>query len=618
MSTGCQMGEKNTDGSLLQTTSLSPNELAQIRALTNKTSGAKVSLLITYRDGVRTVPLVEGQTIVVGRSQPADVILRDNSLSRQHACVELIEGEVWVEDLQSTNGTWLNGEKLERGRVAAADDLAFGAVTASIHLQASSRERRLGLDGHDRFADELQAEVGRARVFGRTATLMMFRCTDKNQHNPGRWFPGIREQLRPFDKMALYSSDTVEILVPESPESQALDLAKRIVEEAKNLVCGLGVLPTHAASADELIEVTRTALQKTSARNPVELAGALVRPEPLGESPEATRDLVVLSSAMQKVFEMIPRLANSAIPVLIIGDTGSGKEVVARAIHVSGKRRDKPMRCINCGGIPPNLVESTLFGHEKGSFTGANQKAEGVFEFANGGTVLLDEIGELPAAAQAALLRVLETKRFTRVGANKEIEVDVRILTATNKDLEAMANQGAFRKDLLYRLNAMTLQIPPLNERPEEIVPLASHFIKLANQANACNIGGFDEQARELLLRYSWPGNVRELRNAIERAVVIAQGEKITIEDLPEKVREIELPVGQSESEDSGNNSLPGEGEINLKLEMERHEATLILEALRAHGWDRKETARALGLPVRTLAHKMKTHGIKKVAYQKN
>jgi len=612
------MGEKNIDGSLLQTTSLSPQELAQIRALKNKSSAARVSLLITYRDGVRMVPLAEGQTIVIGRSQPADVFLRDNSLSRQHACVELIDGEVWVEDLKSTNGTWINGERIERSKVEAADDLAFGAVTASIHMQASARERQLGLDGHDRFADELEAEVCRARIFGRTAALMMFRCVDKKEYNPSRWFPTIREQLRPFDKMALYSSDTVEILVPESSESQTLDLASRIVKKGKNLVCGLGVLPAHAASADELIEVTRTALQKTGTRNPVELAGALVRREPLGESVEATRDLVVLSSAMQKVFGMIPRLANSAIPVLIIGDTGSGKEVVARAIHMSGMRKDKPMRCINCGGIPPNLVESTLFGHEKGSFTGADQKAEGVFEFANGGSVLLDEIGELPVAAQAALLRVLETKRFTRVGANKEIEVDVRILAATNKDLEAMANQGAFRKDLLYRLNAMTLQIPPLNERPEEIVPLATHFMKLANQVNACNVDGFDEQARELLLRYSWPGNVRELRNAIERAVVIAQGERITIEDLPEKVREIELSVDKSESGDSGDNSLPGDSEINLKLEMERHEANVILEALRAHGWDRKETASALGLPVRTLAHKMKTHGIKKVAYQKN
>jgi two-component system, NtrC family, response regulator AtoC len=604
--------------SSLQTTSLSPDELAQIRALKRKTSARRVSLLITYRDGVRMVPLIEGQSVVVGRSQPADVPIRDSSLSRQHACVELIDGEVWVEDLQSTNGTWVNGENVERCKVEAADDLAFGAVSASIYVQASTQELQLGLDGHDRFCRELDAEVSRARSFGRTATLMMFRCTDKKECNLSRWFPKVREQLRPFDKMALYSSDTVEILLPEAPETQSRDLANRIVSGGEPVVCGMGILPAHAASAGELLEVTRNALQQAKAASPVQFASAHTSAESATEPVEGFTGLVVHSTVMQKVFQTVRKLATSSIPVLIVGETGSGKEIVARAIHMGGKRRDRPMRCINCGGIPPNLVESTLFGHEKGAFTGANQKAEGVFEFADGGTVLLDEIGELPAAAQAALLRVLETQRFTRVGSNQEIEVDVRILAATHKDLEEMTREERFREDLLYRLNAMTLQIPPLSKRPEEIEPLSLHFLEQANVANECSVQGIEEEAMQLLKDYAWPGNVRELRNAIERAVVIAQDEKITIEDLPEKVRELETGAPEPQESSTSIRDHDHGDEINLKAEMNRYEAELILRALRSCNWDRKNAARSLGLPVRTLAHKMQAHGIKKIAYEKS
>jgi transcriptional regulator with PAS, ATPase and Fis domain len=306
---------------------------------------------------------------------------------------------------------------------------------------------------------------------------------------------------------------------------------------------------------------------------------------------------------------------------LLHGETGTGKEVVARAIHEQSERRARPMICVNCGAIPLQLLESTLFGHERGAFTGASQQQKGVFEAADQGTVFLDEIGELPAVAQAALLRVLETKRVVRVGSTREVEVDVRVIAATHRDLEAMCETSAFRLDLLYRLNAMTLVIPPLRERPEEIVPLVECFLEQANRDHGRHVRGIDPGALSLLERYPWPGNVRELRNAIERAVVIAEGDMIAPQDLPERVRAATrlgalAPPAVDEREDG--RASPGQqgAEGDLRASLLRYEADLIVGALRDAGWNQTEAARRLGVPLRTLVHKLKALGIRKVGYQ--
>jgi two-component system response regulator AtoC len=599
------MDEKDSKPGLQETAALSDELLEQIRARKRESgTGRRVSLLIYSRDGVQVVQLAEGQSLVIGRAPPADLTVRDSSLSRQHATVELKDGEVWVEDLQSTNGTQINGEKIERGKAEAGSEIVFGAVTASVHMMKPREIRQLGLESHDRFLAELESEMDRAGAFKRSLALLMLRAALHKQSHIGRWFPNIRKRLRHFDRLGLYSPDTVEILLPETSAKEAEELAATVAGGEESLLCGVAVFPTDAKTMEELLEVTRTSLHHASTKSPV------LRAAPPGEKGEKLGP-VVRSPSMQKVFSTLSRLSFSAIPVLIIGETGTGKEVVARAIHEGGKRKDHPMICVNCGGIPSQLVESTLFGHEKGAFTGATAQAKGVFESADGGTVLLDEVGELPPSAQAALLRVLETKQFSRVGSQKEIEVDVRVLAATHRNLEEMAQTGDFREDLLYRLNAMTLAIPPLRERLEDIEPLIKRFIEQANNANQCSVWGIDEDAMHLLVGYPWPGNVRELRNAVERAVVIAQGDRISIEDLPERVRESE-PTTQVDVE-------PGqEGEINLKAEMQRHEADLILKALRQCGWDRKEAAALLGLPVRTLAHKMQVHGIRKTSYEKS
>jgi two-component system response regulator AtoC len=356
------------------------------------------------------------------------------------------------------------------------------------------------------------------------------------------------------------------------------------------LVCGAVSFPADGGSVDELVAALQVATR-------------------VGKAPAQAADpvaVVVKNAAMKEVMATVKRLASSTIAVLINGETGTGKEVIARAIHDAGARKKQPLRSINCAAIPGMLIESVLFGHEQGAYTGADKSARGIFEQAEGGTVLLDEIGELAASAQAALLRVLETKKVTRVGGEKEIEIDVRVIAATHRDLEGMVEAGRFRQDLLYRLNTVTLRIPPLRERVDEIRPLAERFLKEARRQAGTDVRAIDARAMAALESYGWPGNVRELRNVIERAVVLAEGQAITPADLTDKVRGgARALAGEPEA---GADEPPGD----YKEHVRRYEAELILRALHKANGNQTEAARALNLPLRTLVHKIQTYGIKK------
>ena len=244
-------------------------------------------------------------------------------------------------------------------------------------------------------------------------------------------------------------------------------------------------------------------------------------------------NIIAKSPKMQRVIEVIKIVARSNATVLITGQSGTGKELVARAIHSQSQRGDKPFVAVSCAALPESLLESELFGHEKGSFTGAYAQKKGKFEFANRGTLFLDEIGDISANIQVHLLRVLEEKALTRVGGNEEIKVDVRIISATNKDLKKAVASGEFREDLYYRLNVVSIELPPLRERREDIPLLADHFLNKFALENQKEVAGFSPEAMEFLLRYDWPGNVRELENAIERAIILAKGSLIEVADLP-------------------------------------------------------------------------------------
>ena len=543
-------------------------------------SAPRASLVVYHRDGAKVATLVKGAALVVGRAHPADVVLPDPSLSRRHARFGWDDSGFYVEDLGSTNGTHLQGTRIT-GRVGlpGGGAVTIGDVTVALQVLAPDEGELLGIDGHERFVAAIGDEIVRARTFGRSFTVAMVRGDRHLRH----FLPELRAKLRPVDRLGAYSDDAVLVLAPE--QAGGLPLA------GPGLRVGVATFPEQGASAEALIDAARRAL----------------RGESRASEPPPSVAPILVDRRMREVWETVARVAPSALPVVIMGETGTGKELVARAIHQQSPRRQGPLRSVNCASIPGTLLEATLFGHEKGAFTGADRVREGLFVQASGGTAFLDEVGELALPAQAALLRVLETKTVTRVGGDRELEVDVRIVAATHRDLEAMCEAGTFRWDLLYRLNTMTLQLPPLRERPDDILPLADAFLRDAARENSRAIRGIEPRAESALLRHRWPGNVRELKNVIERAVVIARGDVITVDDFPPRLRAAEP------DEKPGKSSLPPSQDpaSGLKEQMKAYEVQLIVDALKKHG-SLIDAARALQMPLRTLTHKMQTYGIKK------
>jgi len=308
------------------------------------------------------------------------------------------------------------------------------------------------------------------------------------------------------------------------------------------------------------------------------------------------------SRKMAELMSLAGRIASSQATVLIQGETGTGKELLARLIHSLSPRADRPFIVVNCAAIPETLIESELFGHEKGAFTGAVQRRIGRFEQADGGTLFLDEIGELSPAVQVKLLRFLQEREFRRVGGERTLKADVRIVSATHQDLEAKIKGGSFRKDLFYRINVVTMNIPPLRERREDIPILIDHFVKRFVRENRKKIDGVSREARALLIRYDYPGNVRELENIIERAVVICRGSLLTLEDLPFQDA---LCAGGTET----GRDEPREG--SLQYALEALEQQMIRDALEKCGFNQSRAARLLGLSERMLRYKLKKHGLK-------
>jgi len=313
--------------------------------------------------------------------------------------------------------------------------------------------------------------------------------------------------------------------------------------------------------------------------------------------------LIGNSEAMRDLRALLAQIAHSDSTVLITGESGTGKELVARALHDASPRRRGPFVALNCAAIPENLLESELFGHVKGAFTGATQARVGRFETANGGTHLLDEVGDMPLSLQVKLLRVLQERVIEPVGASRSVRVDVRILAATHQDLEQLVRLGRFREDLYYRLNVIPVQVPALRQRAGDIPVLCSHFLGRANAERAGAVAGVTPDAMELLCRYPWPGNVRELENLIERLVVVKRRGVIGSADLPPAFRE--APSPRSEREALLGAELPEAG-VDLRETLAALEARLIAEALRRCGGNRNRAAALLRLNRTTLVEKLK------------
>ncbi len=310
------------------------------------------------------------------------------------------------------------------------------------------------------------------------------------------------------------------------------------------------------------------------------------------------------SPAMSRVFEMLRKISPAKTSVLLIGESGTGKELAARAIHELSPRSQGPFIPVNCGAIPETLIESELFGHVKGSFTGATNDKEGLFEAANGGTIFLDEVGELPVGMQVKLLRVLQERRVKRVGGVQEKEIDVRIVAATNRDLETEVEKGTFRQDLFYRLNVIQLRLPPLRERREDIALLADHFLKKFCAEHDRTIHGIDPDAMSAIMGHHFPGNVRELENLIERAVTLAPGDRVSMDTLPtlSSLSTSGIPIGPAPA-------LPDTG-LDLEKAVEDFERALIIKALERTRGNRTEASRVLGVTFRSLRYRLSKLGI--------
>ena len=317
------------------------------------------------------------------------------------------------------------------------------------------------------------------------------------------------------------------------------------------------------------------------------------------------------SRPIQKVFELIEKVADTDSTVLITGESGTGKELIARAIHYNSYRRDNPMVVINCGAIPEELLESELFGHEKGAFTGAHKSRIGRFELANEGTIFLDEIGDMSPNLQVKLLRVLQEQKFERVGSTRTIKVDIRTIAATNKNLVSAVNKGTFREDLYYRLNVIPIKVPPLRHRKSDIPLLVDFFLKKFCKEKRKHVKGFTSEAMDALLQYDWRGNVRELENLVERVIILANGDEIGLEDIPESSESIK---GRARTIKSLETTIPPEGGIRFDHAVEEYEKKLILQALSETNWVTTKAAKLLNMNRTTLIEKMKKKKLRKPA----
>jgi len=382
--------------------------------------------------------------------------------------------------------------------------------------------------------------------------------------------------------------------------------------------------------AEDLVNLVDRALKAQNMAKAMSMSAPVLK---LGQSTDSG-EFVGQTDAMKKVFNIIDKLSKVDTAVLIRGESGTGKELVARAIHYNGPRKDERFVTVNCSAIPENLIESEFFGHEKGAFTGAETRKIGKFQYADGGTLFLDEIGDITPSMQVKLLRVLQEKKFTPIGSNREAEVNVRIVAATNRNLEEMIKSGEFREDLFYRLNVLPVFLPPLRERKDDIIPLTNYFIQKFNSQHGKKIQSVNQASSELLMSYNWPGNIRELENVIERSFVMESSEEVTPSSLPDQILKsggLSVTSLLQWKTDSSENSLEntetneekaGEqiatryatgdenGKFDFQTTKEKFEKDFIINALKTFGGKINQTAIHANIPKKTLLRKIEKYGI--------
>jgi DNA-binding NtrC family response regulator len=545
-----------------------------------------------------TYPLPASGRITIGREDDADVRIVDELASRMHARIHIDgSGKVSVEDLDSSNGTFVRGERIEAGdRITL--QLGEALTIGFTHLMVQRRHQRPSvrrLRSHSAFEERLEEACERAATRDGAGPAVI-RIRIDGEDPAGRGADVLQDALRSGDFLAQYAANEYEILLLDTDQERVRAIAAGLDErlraaglEARTVVAAH---PTDGRSAEALIG----------------RATGLLRDHE-GETESAP---VLKSDLMRELYRLADRAASGQtaaglITVLVLGETGTGKEVLANWIHRRSARASGPFVCINCAALTETLLESELFGYDKGAFTGAAAPKPGLLEMAAGGTVFLDEIGEMNAALQTKLLRTLESREIMRVGGRATRPLDVRFIAATNRDLEAEVAGKSFRQDLYFRLNGICLTVPPLREHPQDIAPLARRFVGDASSAAKRRPPRLAVAAVEFLEAYSWPGNIRELRNVMERALVLCEGSEITVEHLP--VEKLRL---QRIGTDAAAGSPGGPPPHGVGSGQDSEERQRILDAMAEFGGNQTRVAAKLGIARGTLIARLERYGIRR------
>ena len=529
----------------------------------------ELAIVIWTESGPRVERLPHDAPRILGRAEPADLVVADSTLSRRHARLTARGDYVRVEDLDSKNGLVVDGARAEATDVLPGGQVVAGSVRLVVTRVGHHAPRPDRLITFDGLCERARAEIARARAYGRPLTVALVRAADDD---PAALAFRLRDRVRPFDVVAVHDLARVCVLLPELDAAAA---SQRLAE----LDASLAVFPDDGVTLDALL---RRALDGSRAPD---------------RSPPSDAAGLVVGSGLRSAVELARRFAPSDLPVTILGETGTGKEVLARQIHGWSPRAAEAITVVNYAALPATLLESALFGHERGAFTGADRDKPGLFEQASGGTLFLDEVGELSAQGQAALLRALEDGTVIRVGGAEPIPVDVRVLAATNRDLPEMVEAGDFRLDLWHRLNALVVELPPLRERPDDLPELATRFLAHVGRRTGAALS-LSGEALQLLLDYGWPGNVRELQNVLERAALLTDTEQIDPSVLPERMRG-----------GAGGEARPAGAPLRERLA--ELEESLIVEALDRCRGNQAAAARELGMPRRTLVRRIAQLGLR-------
>jgi two-component system response regulator AtoC len=543
------------------------------------------------------VGLPAAGTVTIGRAPECELRLTDTACSRRHARLHIDDGALSLEDLGSHNGTRVNGEPVSGRHPLTSDDIiSIGPIRLVIYAQ--HRPRRGALLEPAALRGRVVQEVERAVSYERPLCIAVIAA------DPGARAIAhtVADALRVVDVLGVLDERHLVVLMPELGPEAGRAAGERFLGavDRNGISIGIAACPTDAGTSEALIAAARAAAALG--------AGVRDAAECVERLQFAGSMALVADAAMIQIYDLVRRLAGSDLSVLISGETGVGKENVAHALHHWSPRARGPFVAINCASLPEALVESELFGHERGAFTSAASTKVGHLEAANGGTVFFDEIGELPLAAQAKLLRVLESRRVQRLGGRREEPIDVRVVAATNRKLETEVKDGRFREDLFFRIGGAKVVIPPLRERPRELALLARFFIERACAAGERITPELSPATLAVLGRHRWSGNVRELKNEMEFIAATATDLVVEPWHLSERVAQVSTAATSVPRTQSSVESEVRFRPINDELrDLERRR---MREALAAAGGVQKRAAELIGMPLRTFTLKYKQYGL--------